>query len=207
MNVTFMEGIAIFIIATMAMLIFTAGTQGYFVAKSKLWESFALLIIAFTLFRPGFWLDYVIPPYDERPGTELVNVMSEVEPGTELRILVNGQNDVGDPVTLTMLMEVGEGATGEERVENYGLELLPQSDGSIMVDGIGFDSTAEKVGFDFDQIIVDVGVPVVRPAKQWFFIPALLLLALIITLQRRRRDNDASALGNTDKGTGQTVSA
>ncbi|WP_298942125.1 TRAP transporter permease [uncultured Psychromonas sp.] len=207
MDVTFMQGIAIFIIATVAMLIFTAGTQGYFIAKSKLWESFALLIIAFTLFRPGFWLDYVIPPYDEKAGTELVNVMSEVEPGTELRILVNGQNDVGDPVTLTMLMEVGEGATGEERLENYGLELLPQSDGSIMVDGIGFDSPAEKVGFDFDQIIVDVGVPVVRPAKQWFFIPALLLLGLIITLQRRRRDKDGPALGNTDKGTGQTVSA
>ena len=202
-----MQGIAIFIIATVAMLIFTAGTQGYFVAKSKLWESFALLIIAFTLFRPGFWLDYVIPPYDEKAGTELVNVMSEVQPGTELRILVNGQNDVGDPVTLTMLMEVGEGATGEERLENYGLELLPQSDGSIMVDGIGFDSPAEKVGFDFDQIIVDVGVPVVRPAKQWFFIPALLLLGLIITLQRRRRDKDGPALGNADKGTGQTVSA
>ena len=207
MDVTFMQGIAIFIIATVAMLIFTAGTQGYFIAKSKLWESFALLIIAFTLFRPGFWLDYVIPPYDEKAGTELVNVMSEVKPGTELRILVNGQNDVGDPVTLTMLMEVGEGATGEERIENYGLELLPQSDGSIMVDGIGFDSPAEKVGFDFDQIIVDVGVPVVRPAKQWFFIPALLLLGLIITLQRRRRDKDGPALGNVDKGTGQTVSA
>lgn len=207
MDVTFMGGIAIFIIATMAMLIFTAGTQGYFIAKSKLWESFALLIIAFTLFRPGFWLDYVIAPYDERPGTELVNVMAEVDPGTELRILVHGQNDVGDAVTLTMLMVVSEGETGEERIENYGLELLPQGDGSIMVDGIGFDSTAEKVGFDFDQIIVDVGVPVARPAKQWFFIPALLLLAFIISLQRRRRDHGGPTLGKTTKEASQTVSA
>ncbi|MEL0629991.1 TRAP transporter permease [Psychromonas aquatilis] len=190
MDVTFMEGIAVFITATMAMLIFTAGTQGYFITKSKLWESFALLVIAFTLFRPGFWMDYVVPPYDERPGTELVSAMGDVEPGTELRILVDGQNDVGDPVTLTMLLVVSEGETGQERIENYGLELLEQSDGSIMVDGIGFDSPAEKVGFDFDQIIVDVGVPIVRPAKQWFYIPALLLLAFIITLQRRRREAD-----------------
>ena len=207
MDVTFMGGIAIFIIATMAMLIFTAGTQGYFIAKSKLWESFALLIIAFTLFRPGFWLDYVIAPYDERPGTELVKVMADVDPGTELRILVNGQNDVGDPVTLTMLMVVSEGETGQERIENYGLELLPQGDGSIMVDGIGFDSTAEKVGFDFDQIIVDVGVPVTRPAKQWFFIPALLLLAFIISLQRRRRDKGGPTLDKTNQESSQTVSA
>ncbi|MGB5444676.1 MAG: DUF3394 domain-containing protein, partial [Psychromonas sp.] len=191
-DVTFMEGVLIFIVATMAMLIFTAGTQGYFVAKSKFWESFALILIAFTLFRPGFWMDYLIPPYDERAGTELVASMGEVSPGTELRILVDGHNDVGDPVTLTMLITVGEGESGEDRLMEYGLELLPQDDGSIMVDGVGFSSAAEKAGFDFDQIIVDVGVPVDRPAKQWFYIPALLLLGFIIRSQRRRRDINES---------------
>ncbi|WP_413699796.1 DUF3394 domain-containing protein [Psychromonas sp. KJ10-10] len=192
MDVSFLEGIFIFIIATVAMLIFTAGTQGYFMTKSKLWESFALMVIAFTLFRPGFWMDYVIPPYDERPGTELVQAMGEVEPGTELRILVDGQNEVGDPVTLTMLIAVGEGDSGEDRVMDYGLELLAQDDGSIMVDGIGFDSATEKAGFDFDQIIVTAGVPMDRPAKQWFYIPALLLLFIIITRQRRRHGNNGS---------------
>lgn len=189
MHVTFIEGVFVFIIATAAMLIFTAGTQGYFVTKSKLWESALLMLVAFTLFRPGFWMDYVIPPYDERQGSELVQVMGDVIPGTELRILVNGQNDVGDPVTLTMLMAVGEGKTGEDRLLDYGIELLAQDDGSIMVDGIGFDSTAEKVGFDFDQIITSVGVPVDRPARQWFYIPALLLLAFVIRQQRRRCSN------------------
>jgi TRAP transporter 4TM/12TM fusion protein len=188
MDVTFMEGVFIFIIATMAMLIFTAGTQGYFIAKSKRWESMALILIAFTLFRPGFWMDYLVPAYEERSGAELQRTMGEVAPGTELRVLVDGQNDVGDPVTLTMLMVVPEGATGEERLLDYGLEVLPQDDSSIMVDGIGFDSAAEKAGFDWDQIIVDVGVPAQRPAKQWFYIPALLLLGFIMAAQRRRRD-------------------
>ena len=191
MDVTFMQGIFIFIIATLAMLIFTAGTQGYFIAKSKLWESGALILIAFTLFRPGFWMDYVIPPYDERPGTEFVQAMDSVTPGTQMRILVDGHNDVGDPVTLTMLVTASTGDSAEQKMENYGLELLTQDDGSIMVDGIGFDSPAEKAGFDFDQIIIDVGVPVDRPAKQWFFIPAILLLAFIIRRQRKRRDLEA----------------
>tara|TARA_R110001583_G_scaffold10698_5_gene49115 strand:+ start:35736 stop:38555 length:2820 start_codon:yes stop_codon:yes gene_type:complete len=188
MDVTFLEGVFIFIIATAAMLIFTAGTQGYFITKSKLWESFVLMLIAFTLFRPGFWMDYVIPPYDERQGSALVQAMGEVAPGTELRILVAGQNEVGDPVTLTMLIEVGEGDSGEDRIMDYGLELLTQDDGSIMVDGVSFDSDAERAGFDFDQIIVTAGVPMDRPAKQWFYIPALLLLFIIIRRQRRRND-------------------
>jgi len=185
-DVTFTEGIFIFIVATFAMLIFTAGTQGYFLAKSRKWESLALLLVAFTLFRPGFWMDYVVPPYEERGGAALVQAMADVEPGQELKILVNGQNDVGDAVTLTMLVEVGDEATGQERLESYGLELLAQDNGEVMIDGVSFDSAASKAGFDFDQIIASVGVPVERPARQLFYIPALLLLGLIGFAQRRR---------------------
>ena len=58
-----------FVIATVAMLIFTAGSQGYFISKSRIWESLALILIAFTLFRPGFWMDMASPPYIETaPG-------------------------------------------------------------------------------------------------------------------------------------------
>lgn len=192
-DVTFTEGIFIFIVATAAMLIFTAGTQGYFLAKSKVWESMALMLIAFTLFRPGFWMDYVVPPYEERGGAGLVQAMADVQPGQELRILVNGQNDVGDPVTLTMLIAVGDEATGQERVEAYGVELLVQDNGDVMIDGVSFDSPASKVGFDFDQVIVSVGVPAERPARQWFYIPALLLLGLIGLTQRRRIKVSAQA--------------
>ncbi|MEZ7815606.1 MAG: DUF3394 domain-containing protein, partial [Burkholderiaceae bacterium] len=38
--------------ALVAMLVFAAATQGYFVVRSKLWESAALLLVTFTLFRP-----------------------------------------------------------------------------------------------------------------------------------------------------------
>lgn len=186
-DVSPLGGVLIFIIATAAMLIFTAGSQGYFFAKSKMWESAALLLIAFTLFRPGFWLDYVVAPYEERGGDQLVQAMADVNPGDELRLLIDGTDDVGDAITLTMLVKVGDEATGEERVEGYGLELL-EDEGKVIVDGVGFDSAAEKAGFDFDQVITSVGVPVERPAKELFYIPAFLLLGLIIMLQRRRRD-------------------
>ncbi|WP_216092871.1 DUF3394 domain-containing protein [Candidatus Marithrix sp. Canyon 246] len=46
--------------AVSAMLLFAAVTQGYWLIKSKLWESLALLLIAFTLFRPGFWWDWIL---------------------------------------------------------------------------------------------------------------------------------------------------
>jgi TRAP-type uncharacterized transport system fused permease subunit len=57
---------AIFVFApnrgVIAMMLFAAATQGYFFVRSRWWETVALLLIAFTLFRPGFWLDQVQPP-------------------------------------------------------------------------------------------------------------------------------------------------
>ena len=38
-DVTFMEGVIVFIVATAAILVFTAGAQGVFLVRSRLWES------------------------------------------------------------------------------------------------------------------------------------------------------------------------
>ncbi|HSL41355.1 MAG TPA: DUF3394 domain-containing protein, partial [Desulforhopalus sp.] len=53
-------------------------------------------------------------------------------------------------------------------------------------DMVGFGSPAEKAKIDFDQEILTIHVPADRPAKEWMFIPALLLLGVIVLAQRRR---------------------
>ena len=47
--------------AITAMLVFAAATQGYFLVKSRWHETVALLLVCFTLFRPGFWMDMIHP--------------------------------------------------------------------------------------------------------------------------------------------------
>lgn len=194
-----LEGIPIFIIATAAMLIFTAGMQGYFFAKNRIWESLALIIIAFTLFRPGFWMDYVIPPYEKLAPSEFVSSVGKAEPGSEIRLLADGLDDVGDPITLTLIVDVPEGATGEERLEAFGADILEEG-GKVIVDGATFDSAAEQAGFDFDQEIKEVLLPASQPPRQLFFIPALLLLAFIYWLQQGRLARSAPPVGRQDDG-------
>lgn len=185
-DVTPLQGAFVFVVATAAMLVFTAGSQGFFIAKSRIWESIVLILIAFTLFRPGFWMDMASPPYQEADPVTLVEAMGEASPGSELRAIVEGLDEIGDPITLTMIIKVGDEATGQERLEAYGLEILEQ-DGKVIVDNATFDSPAQAAGFDFDQTISTLLVPVDQPAKEWFYIPALALLGLIYLLQRRRR--------------------
>ena len=51
-GVDVIHGIFIFIVATVAMLLFAAATQGWFLARNRVWESVALLLLAFTFFLP-----------------------------------------------------------------------------------------------------------------------------------------------------------
>jgi hypothetical protein len=191
-EVTLVEAIPIFIVATAAMLIFTAGMQGFFFARNRLWETAALILIAFTLFRPGFWMDQVVPPFQVFPPSALVQAVGEAPPGSEIRLEANGLDDVGEPISLTLLIEVPEGESGEERLENFGIDLLEQ-DGRLMIDGATFDSPAEAAGFDFDQEVLEVKVPSDQPPRELFFIPALLLLTLVWWLQRGRAARETGA--------------
>src|SRR3546814_12158549 len=97
------------------MLIFTAALQGHFLARSRIHETVALVLIAFTLFRPGFWMDLIVPPYQWQEPTTLVEVLGAAEVGEELRVRIAGLNDFGDPISFTALVPVMEGATGEDR--------------------------------------------------------------------------------------------
>ena len=185
-DVDWAHGIFIFIMATIAILIFSAATQGFFVARSRIYESALLLLIAFTLFRPGFWMDMVVPPYEDAEPTQLVQVAEALKPGEELRLRVAGVDEVGAPREFVALLTVPEGASGPERLEAAGLKLV-EKDGALIVDNVTFGSAAQKAGMDWDQKILKVRAPVSQPPKELMFIPALLLLGLIIVMQRKRR--------------------
>ena len=184
-GVTWGQGIFVFIVATIAMLLFAAATQGWFLAKNRFYETIALLLIAFTLFRPGFWMDMVSAPYDEVAPTEIQQAADGTETGNDLRLRVAGVNDLGDPIEFVAILPIGEGATGEEKLENAG--LLFRTDGDKMIiDDVSFDSAAQNAGLDWDQEVLRVLKPVPQPSKYLMFIPALLLLAMVVFLQRGR---------------------
>ncbi|BBQ51366.1 C4-dicarboxylate ABC transporter [Aeromonas veronii] len=184
-NVDFAHGVLIFIVATIAMLIFAAATQGYFLVKSRWYESILLLLVAFTLFRPGFWMDLAHDPYRQTPPAQLARTMGEVEAESPLRVRVMGEDAVGKPRQFTLLVPVPEGATGEERLANLGLTLYEQ-DGKTLIDSVAFGSPAAAMGLEFDQEILAVKAPTDRWRKELMWIPGFLLFGAIIWLQRRR---------------------
>ncbi|WP_298858572.1 TRAP transporter permease [uncultured Sulfitobacter sp.] len=184
-DVTWAQGIFVFIVATIAMLLFAAATQGWFLAKNRFYETIALLLIAFTLFRPGFWMDMVSPPYTEVASAELVQAAGDTPIGETLRLRVSGVNDLGDPLEFVALLPLGEGADGAERLTAAGLTLRQEGD-KVIIDDVSYNSPAQAAGLDWDQEVIRVLKPEPQPSKYLMFLPALLLLAGIVMLQRGR---------------------
>lgn len=173
--------------AVMAMLIFAAATQRFMLVKTKWWEVVALLLIAFTLFRPGFWLDQIAPPFDQHDPVTINDVAEGIAAGGEIRLTVEGETVDGDIVSKAVLLPLGDAGPGADRLVNVaGLELRFE-DGKALVDNLGFGSPAEEAGIDFDWEIIEVMTPADRMPKELFFIPAIALFALIYLLQRARR--------------------
>ncbi|MCH4812411.1 TRAP transporter permease [Vreelandella neptunia] len=191
-DVTFLQGILIFVVSTIAMLIFAAATQGFMITRSRWYESIVLLLIAFTLFRPGFWMDMIHDPYESIPPAQFVEALGDVDEDSTLRLQIAGLDDYGDPMTTYMTLPVPEGETGQERLDNLGMELFIE-DGTATVDMVTYGSQAAELGFDFDQEIIEVLAPVDRWTKELMWIPAFLLFGLIVLMQRRRRDNTQAA--------------
>ncbi|RJX65796.1 TRAP transporter fused permease subunit [Vibrio sinensis] len=184
-DVDWIHGIAIFIVSTIAMLIFAAATQGWFLTRNKWYEGVLLLLVAFTLFRPGFWVDMVVEPYQSSQPVELAQTLESLEPGSVIRMRVSGEDAVGKMREFSVLLSVPEGSSGQDKLDSMGIATYQQGS-QTLIDVVGFASPAESAGLQFDQQIVDVRVPVERIRKEWAWIPALFLFGLVVWMQRRR---------------------
>ena len=174
--------------ATAAMLLFAAATQGFFLTRTKWWEVVALLLISFTFFRPGFWMDMVYSPLEKVEASKIYEVIEAMPVNSLVRVHVIGETLEGDAVDKVVMLPVGAAGGGRERLATAaGLELR-EEDGKLLVDKRVFGGAAERQKIDFDWEVADIQRKSDRPAKQWFFLPAVGLLGLIVVLQRRRRD-------------------
>ncbi|BDX02496.1 C4-dicarboxylate ABC transporter [Marinomonas pontica] len=188
-DVTFVEGVVVFIVSLAAMLIFAAGTQGYFMDRSRWYESGALLLIAFTLFRPGFWLDMTQAPYQERPSHEMYRYIDQHPKLDMLRVSVEGENLDGRWISKTVHMPVSsQGDAATRLYQGAGIELR-EEEGKYLIDNLSFGSYAEQQKLDFDWEITQFETETDRPAKEWFYVPAFVLAVLVAWRQRKRKAN------------------
>ncbi len=191
-DVGWVQGILVAISATIAILVFTAGTMGWFLTRSRIYESIALIVIAFMLFRPDYIMDRLQPPFAQVEPAQLEQAIEAASIGDELRIIVSGPDfDTGESKDVTLVLAPESEGSGAERLDALGLALI-EEDGAVKLEeplfGTPFADTMQ--GFDFygdaPVTVTSVKAPADQMPKELVFIPALILLGLIAMLQRGR---------------------
>ncbi|NWO05486.1 MAG: TRAP transporter permease [Alteromonadaceae bacterium] len=179
--------------AVIAMLVFSAATQGYWFTKTRWWETVLLLLITFTLFRPGFWWDMVYPPTEDRPATEIYQHVENVPADQPIIIQASGMTIDGTESSKYLRLPLPAADTPQQRLAQAGLEVSPMGD-QMMVDFVSFGSIAEQAGIGFGWTLDKVQIEKDRPPKEIMIIPALVLLVLLAFGQlRRKKRQDALA--------------
>jgi len=180
-----------------AILLFAAATQGYWLVKNRWWETVVLLLVAFMLFRPGYFWDKIDPPFKDMPGAQIFQIADTMEPGESIRFVVEGETLEGIKRAYTFLLPLAYGDSGKERVNNTGLQLddlFGDMEVAMVMPGISNDRAINKqveaikvAGVDSGWIITSIQAKRKTLPKQIVFIPALLLIGIVGTMQLRRR--------------------
>jgi len=193
-DVTWMQGIIVFIVATVGILVFTAATMGWFLTKSRIWETVALLVIAFALFRPGFFMNQIQPPFQDIAPAEFAQALGDAAPGSTLRTVISGPDfDTLEVKDVTVPMTVPDVDGAEARLDALGIILVPEGDVQRMDEpAFGTELSDSLSSFDFygdDPVaITAVQATADQLPKELIFIPALLLLGLVAFLQKGRAE-------------------
>ena len=175
------------VVAIAACFTFAAATHRYFLVANRWWETLALLAIAFSFFRPDVYRDWFYPPFALQGAADVVRIVGTLPEGGNMRLRIE-VDDKGKIEERTFILPVVKGAPPEQRLARVGLTTRMAGDKLEIID-IGIDSAAEKVRLDFanKNRILGIETRVAQPDKQWYTLPAWLLLALVIFNQRRRR--------------------
>jgi len=179
--------------ALVAILLFSAATMNWFVTKSRIWESAALLVICFTLFRPDWWVNQISEPYELRPASEFTHLLEATPSGTQFRFVVEGFNLMGDEVRKTINLRTNV-AGAAERLADNGLEMVSLGEG-LMTGQVRFGSYAARMGLEPGFDVAGVLVRAPQPSVLWPTLSALLLTAGIAALQWRRRPQRKAVAG------------
>lgn len=183
---SFLVGTWIFVKATIALLLFAAATQGQFIVRSKRIESAALLLVGFTLFIPQFWINMAVPKYVDQDISTLLQTMKEAPVESSVKLTVKGEDVYGEMKETPVYITVSEGKTGAEKLEKFGL-IIDDTSGKLIVNDVVFNSEADKKGIDFDYELTGIAVEQDQPNSAFMYIPAVLLLLIIISLQKMRQ--------------------
>ena len=177
---------ALVVISTslIAILVFTAATQRWFFTQMRWYEVIAFLIIAMSLFRPGFILDKFYPEYNTKNLSSENIRLATFKPDEMVRIKITRQSNYGKRYKL---FEIPENKFNKDfQIKDLGIEVSDK-EGKLVIEFLQWNAVATQVGLVVGDTIDEFKtVNPDRPNKAIIY-PFALLLLLIFGYSNFRR--------------------
>ena len=181
----FWHGLMVISTSLIAILVFTAAMQGWFIKKLKWFEIIAFLLISMSLFRPGFILDKIYPKFNYTDLNVQKIDKQVLEFNREVHIKVTRRTEYGDRYRLFVINK----NSFEENyfLKEYGIDLI-DDEGRITVDMLKWNGLARKDGFETGDVITEFKIENLdRPNKSIVYPFSLILLFIFGYLNYRRK--------------------
>ena len=162
--------------------------------RVRWFEGVLLALACFMLFRPGFFMDRIAPPFAPVGFEAFVAGEFRAEPGRHVRLHVTRETDYGERYKLFRLKVPEDAAAAASPAETFGLALEREEDGRHAVVDLAFNGMAERAGLDWGDYVTGVDVEQGElPPKELVYPVGVALFALAGLSQYRRRRRAAPA--------------
>jgi len=181
------HGIIVIITSLIAILVFTAATQGWFINKLKWYEIIIFLMISLSLFRPDFVLDKFTPRFEQKQLN--VNTIESLsfDPNKEVHIKVTRRTEYGDRYKSFVIQK--RSFENNFSLEDYGIDLI-NIEGRITVDTLKWNGLAKKNGVETGDVVSNFKIENLnRPNKAIIYPFSLILLFIFGYFNSKRKKN------------------
>jgi len=168
------HGLMVITTSLIAILVFSAATQGWFINKLRWYEIIIFILISLTLFRPDYVLDKFYPNY-EYAQLQINNLQFiNLKPDRDVHIRVTRRTEYGDRYKLFVINK--DSFKENYSLEEYGINLADK-EGRMTVDTLKWNGLAKKSGVETGDVISEFKTEILdRPNKAIVYPFALLFL-------------------------------
>jgi TRAP transporter 4TM/12TM fusion protein len=168
------HGLMVITTSLIAILVFSAATQGWFINKMKWYEIIVFILISLSLFRPDYVLDKFYPKYEytqlQISNLQFINIESD----RDVHIRVTRRTGYGDRYKLFVINK--DSFKENYSLEEYGVNLVDK-EGRITIDTLKWNGLAKKSGVETGDVISEFKIEnLERPNKAIVYPFALLVL-------------------------------
>ena len=180
------HGLTVVITSLVAILIFTAATQGWFINRLRWYEIVIFLAISMSLFRPGFILDKFYPKYEQLQLTAEKIQSFTFENDREIHVKVTRRTEYGDRYKLFVIEK--NSFKENFNLKDYGINLVDK-EGRLTADTLKWNGLSKKAGVETEDVINEFKIEnLERPNKAIVYPFSFILIFIFGYMNYKRAD-------------------